>query len=89
MVCCLFLFIIQIFYKHSFIHTQELLEIKKLLDDNSTDSELKKLAKEEYENMVGQIKDLEESVVSALIPKDLADERSAVLEVRAGKKNSF
>ncbi|CAH1760595.1 11693_t:CDS:10, partial [Entrophospora sp. SA101] len=62
----------------------ELLEINNLLNDNSADSELKKLAKEEYESTIKQIKHLERFVVSALIPKDLADEGNAVLEVRAG-----
>jgi peptide chain release factor 1 len=47
-------------------------------------SELEELAKTEIEELDKNIVEIEESLVAELTPKDEADERGVVLEVRAG-----
>ena len=48
-------------------------------------SELEELANEERQLCLAEIERLETSLVDSLIPRDKADEHSAVLEVRAGE----
>ncbi len=49
-----------------------------------TDPEMQELAKEEIDTLSKQIPDLERQVMLALLPKDAADSRPAILEVRPG-----
>lgn len=49
-----------------------------------SDPEMAKMAEEEYYALKAKIPALEEKIKIALIPKDSADERSAILEIRAG-----
>ncbi|KAF0455111.1 peptide chain release factor [Gigaspora margarita] len=62
----------------------ELIEIDKMINESSDDEDFKKLMLEEYQEIIEKLKHLEQSVVSALIPKDSADQGNAVLEIRAG-----
>ncbi|CAG8518866.1 9762_t:CDS:2, partial [Dentiscutata erythropus] len=62
----------------------ELIEIDKMINESSDDEDLKKLMQEEYQEIIEKLNRLEQSVVSALIPKDSADQGNAVLEIRAG-----
>jgi peptide chain release factor 1 len=55
-----------------------------LRDDPAGDRELADLAREELPVLQGKIADLEQKLKVHLIPKDTADEKSAILEVRAG-----
>lgn len=48
------------------------------------DPEMKELAEEELQNAKEQMPDLEHNIKIALLPKDAADEKNAILEVRAG-----
>jgi peptide chain release factor 1 len=62
----------------------DLAGVESLLVDPQSDSELKTLAFEERESTQEKIEALERDLRLALLPKDAADERSVVLEVRAG-----
>ena len=50
----------------------------------SEDAELKALAEEELHSLRERLPALEKQVTLALLPKDIDDERNAILEVRAG-----
>jgi peptide chain release factor 1 len=55
-----------------------------MLADASLDAELKSMAQEELQAIDKQIPELMKQVQLALLPKDAADEKNAILEVRAG-----
>ncbi|MFV0432114.1 MAG: peptide chain release factor 1 [Alphaproteobacteria bacterium] len=59
-------------------------ESKELIEDSETDGDLKTLAQEELRDAENQMSEQEHIVQIALLPKDAADERSAILEIRAG-----
>lgn len=65
-------------------------EYKSLLADMKTaeemleDPEMKELGEEEYYAAKEKLPELEQKIKVALLPKDEADERNAILEVRAG-----
>ncbi len=48
------------------------------------DAELKEMAKDELEELSGQLPDLEEEIRMLLIPKDPQDSKNAIVEIRAG-----
>jgi len=54
------------------------------LEALKSDPEMAKMAEEEYYALKEKIPALEEKIKIALIPKDAADARSAILEIRAG-----
>jgi peptide chain release factor 1 len=55
-----------------------------LVEDPSGDGEMKAMAEAELQNLKQKLPELEQQVKVALLPKDEADERNAILEVRAG-----
>ncbi|EKE72155.1 peptide chain release factor 1 [Oceanibaculum indicum] len=55
-----------------------------MLADPSTDAEMKTMAEEELALLEDRLTELEQAVKIALLPKDEADEKNAILEVRAG-----
>jgi len=61
----------------------ELIEAKKLLD-TSNDPDMKDMAKSEVRDLNGRIETLEGALRQHLLPKDPLDEKSVVLEIRAG-----
>ncbi len=63
---------------------KELDESQALLNDPSTDAELKEMAKEEAAGLPDKIAQYEQAVLFSLLPPDPAEERNAILEVRAG-----
>ena len=63
---------------------REVDELKKLIDDPTSDPEMTALAQEELETLDPKIEALELQLKVQLLPKDAADEKSAILEVRAG-----
>lgn len=66
-------------------HAQtELSELEKIIKDNGTDEEFKQLAIVEVEEIRKKILGLEKEIKVMLIPKDLADEKNAIIEIRAG-----
>lgn len=62
----------------------ELHSLAQLMTDGSTDAEMKALAEDEFHALKARIPDLERAVQLLLLPKDEADEKNAILEVRAG-----
>jgi peptide chain release factor 1 len=62
----------------------ELEDLESLIGDNETDTEMRQLAEEEMHNIKKKLPDLESNIRLALIPKDAADEKNAILEIRAG-----
>jgi len=63
---------------------REARDLAAMLDDASADREMAALAREELDAVKPRITDLHQKLRIALLPKDAADERSAILEVRAG-----
>jgi len=57
--------------------------LREILEDR-TDADMTALAEEEIGGLEAQIEDLEGQLKVQLLPKDAADEKSAILEVRAG-----
>ena len=62
----------------------DLADVEALIADRATDAEMARLAGEEKVRLVEKITELESKLRLALLPKDSADERDTVLEVRAG-----
>jgi peptide chain release factor 1 len=62
----------------------DLAGVKALIDDKSTDSAMVRLASDEKVSIEKRIAALEDELRIALLPKDAADERDVILEVRAG-----
>jgi len=63
---------------------QERGELKAMIDDPASDEEMSALAEEEHATLENTIETLERELKVLLLPKDSADEKSAILEVRAG-----
>src|SRR5271155_3223243 len=55
-----------------------------LLADPGCDAEMKRMAEDELRNLDKLIPDLTRRVQLSLLPKDAADEKNAIIEVRAG-----
>jgi peptide chain release factor 1 len=62
----------------------ELVDLRSVIVDPKADEELKELAEEEYAAADLRVAELEQDLRVHLLPKDAADEKSAILEVRAG-----
>lgn len=58
--------------------------LEELLEDRSTDPEMRALAEQEWHELRDKMASLEMEVGIQLLPKDAADEKSAILEIRAG-----
>ena len=60
------------------------LELKKMLDDKSSDDELKKMAETELRVLDIEKEKNEKKLKLFLLPKDEADKKNAIIEIRAG-----
>ena len=58
--------------------------LQEIIDDRSSDPDMTALAEEEIGGLDDKIEALEHRLKVQLLPKDAADEKSAILEVRAG-----
>ena len=63
---------------------EEAADLEAMLRDPSADKDMVALAREELETLQPRIADQEQDLKILLLPKDAADERSAIVEVRAG-----
>jgi peptide chain release factor 1 len=63
---------------------QEFAEAEDILEDEDTDAEVRALAEEEYFALKERLAEIKDRVRTLLLPKDEADSRNAILEVRAG-----
>lgn len=70
--------------KSYFATLEEIDGLNEILADASSDEEMKLMAQEELEELSPKIPEFEKSIQIKLLPKDEADSRSAILEVRAG-----
>ena len=59
-------------------------ELENILDDNSVDEELKKLANMELLELKDEYERNEKKLKLFLLPKDEADKKNAIIEIRAG-----
>jgi len=59
-------------------------ELEKILDDNSVDKELKDMAEIELSELKTQFEINEKKLKLFLLPKDEADKKNAIIEIRAG-----
>ncbi|MEX0582221.1 MAG: peptide chain release factor 1, partial [Sneathiella sp.] len=62
----------------------ELAGLQEMLDSPETDAEMKEMAELEREELKARLPDIEHSIKLQLLPKDEADEKNAILEIRAG-----
>ncbi|MBQ7672929.1 MAG: peptide chain release factor 1 [Alphaproteobacteria bacterium] len=68
-------------YKKS---VQEITDLEQIINDPVSDNEMKELASEEIKTLRTSIPDLEKEIKILLLPKDVNDEKNAIIEVRAG-----
>ena len=62
----------------------EMAQVSAMKDDAGADAEMRALAEEEFYTLKDKVPQLERDVQIMLLPKDEADEKNAILEVRAG-----
>ncbi|MFC5586164.1 peptide chain release factor 1 [Nitratireductor kimnyeongensis] len=62
----------------------ELDDLKSMLADPTTDKEMRELAEADVEQVQERIETLGEEMQILLLPKDAADDKNAILEIRAG-----
>ncbi|WPE21503.1 peptide chain release factor 1 [Shinella zoogloeoides] len=66
----------------------EIVDLEVLLADKATDREMRDLAEMELPDLKERLEGLEKEMQILLLPKDAADEKSAILEIRAGTGGS-
>ena len=59
-------------------------ELEKILNDQSTDKELVKMAESELDELKLHYQKIEKKLKLFLLPKDEADKKNAIIEIRAG-----
>ena len=62
----------------------ETADLATLIAEPETDAEMKEMAEEEFAHLTEKVPELEEKLQVMLLPKDLADNKNAILEIRAG-----
>ncbi len=62
----------------------ELGDLAGLMSESGGDPEMRKIAETEFYELKGKLPDIERKLQMMLLPKDAADEKNAILEVRAG-----
>ncbi len=63
---------------------EELASLQAMSEDMSLDAEMRDLAEVEFHDLKARLPELERALQVELLPKDAADEKNAILEVRAG-----
>jgi peptide chain release factor 1 len=62
----------------------ELDDLGSIIEDAASDDDVKKMAEEEMRDLSNRLPELERNIQILLLPKDEADAKNAILEVRAG-----
>ena len=62
----------------------ETADLATLIAEPETDAEMKEMAEKEFAQLKEKVPELEEKLQVMLLPKDLADNKNAILEIRAG-----
>jgi peptide chain release factor 1 len=63
-------------------------DLESMLADRDTDREMREMAQLELPDVVARLEALEKEIQILLLPKDAADEKSAIIEIRAGTGGS-
>jgi peptide chain release factor 1 len=63
---------------------QEIGDLAEMMTDTDSDADMKAMAEEEFSILKAKIPDLEKRLQVMLLPRDAADSKNAILEVRAG-----
>lgn len=63
---------------------KEKLDLEEMLKDSGLDAEMKEMVQKDYDDILLKIPELEHGIKVLLLPKDMDDERNAILEIRAG-----
>jgi peptide chain release factor 1 len=66
------------------IMREEIENLSAMVAGDESDGEMLALAEEELKSLKDQLPEAEQALAVLLLPKDMADERSAILEIRAG-----
>ncbi|OLL56069.1 peptide chain release factor 1 [Bartonella henselae] len=66
----------------------EITDLETIISDKLTDVEMRTLAQEELPLLCQKMEQLEQKLQILLLPKDVADEKSAIVEIRAGTGGS-
>ena len=66
----------------SFEHEKK--ELEKIIVDKSSDNEMKELASQELSELIKKYENIEKKLKLFLLPKDEADKKNAIIEIRAG-----
>ena len=64
--------------------SKEISDLEILLEDKNNEEEMKELAEEEFKSLVDHLSKVEENIKLLLLPKDKADSKDVILEIRAG-----
>ncbi|CBI76751.1 peptide chain release factor 1 [Bartonella clarridgeiae 73] len=67
---------------------KEIAELETIISDTQTDTEMRNLAQEELSSLYQKVQQLEQELQILLLPKDIADEKSVIIEIRAGTGGS-
>lgn len=59
-------------------------DLEEMMHDADSDKEMRDMAEVEYHDIKKSLPDIEQEIKILLLPKDVADERNAILEIRAG-----
>ena len=70
--------------KNYFSYESNKLEIQKIIDDKNSDDELRNMADTELNDLNLQKEKNEKKLKLFLLPKDEADKKDAIIEIRAG-----
>lgn len=70
--------------KHYIKVSEDLADMEKILGDKEQDKEMRDLADQEVHGLRKELHELDEHIKFLLLPKDEADDKSAIVEVRAG-----
>ena len=65
-------------------YDKDKIELEKMLEDSSSDSEFKTMAENELKELKSQNEVIEKKLKLFLLPKDEADKKNAIIEIRAG-----
>ncbi len=59
-------------------------DLRAMLDDKATDAEMRALAEADLPDVEARFEALQREIQILLLPRDAADEKNAILEIRAG-----
>ena len=70
--------------KEYFSYEQEKKDLKKIVEDKGSEKDMQELANKELEELIKKNQENEKKIKLFLLPKDDADKKNAIIEIRAG-----